>query len=340
MSSNIDVQFHEDGSCVTAYATNLLTGEQASGISCSGSNLAEKKANAARAAISKLPKPSVSTSSSYSNSSSQSTACSYEEDPDYIPVVTSNNFHFPKKIYTIGALGVMNLVEVDLNDGCPPFKLINAKYVSSKLNGFELNLSTLLNGSTFTEINFRGKLKNLANEKEVGDSNSTWNNKNYSILHRIEFLVNRLVDKMDVKPAPSKIPSVKSTTPAPDFSDWEYPEGGIKNVDVVPDFGAFVEDMMRRNSQPTPPQPQRKVIPNPVTPRRPTYQPQPTKQVPTKQVPAYENYAGVIKVVAFMLYGFGFVVSLASWSALLNFIFFGSIALGVALLIAESLPRE
>ena len=142
MSSNIDVQFHEDGSCITAYATNLLTGEQSSGISCSG-NPAQKRANAAKAAIDKLPKPSTSTSSSYSNNSSQSTTCSYEEDPDYIPVVTSNNFHFPKKIYTIGALGVMNLVETDINEW-PPYKLINAKYVSSKLNGYELSLTTQL----------------------------------------------------------------------------------------------------------------------------------------------------------------------------------------------------
>ena len=196
-----------------------------------------------------------------------------------------------------------------------------------------------INILTFTEINFRGKLKNLANEQEVGDSNSTWNNKNYSLPHRIEFLVNSLVDKMDVKPASSKSPYTKSTTPAPDLTQWEYPEGGVKGVDALPDFGTFMEDMMRSNSQPAP-QPQRRVIPNPVTPQLPAYQPQPTRQPATKKVSAYENYAGSIKVVSFMLYGFGFVVSLASWSALLNFIFFGSLALGVALLIAESLPRK
>ena len=105
------------------------------------------------------------------------------------------------------------------------------------------------------------------------------------------------------------------------------------------DFDSFVKDLLGHNSLSSP-QPQRRVIPNPVTPQRQTYQPQPIRTTPTKKVSVYQNYAGSIKVVAFMLYGCGFVVSLASWSALLNFIFFGSIALGVALLIAESLPRE
>lgn len=89
MSNNIDVQYHEDGGCVRAYVTDLTTGKQSNGLSCSG-NSGQKKANALKEALRGLPK--VSSSSSNKSQDTNRYSKPYTSDAAYPPANYTDGF--------------------------------------------------------------------------------------------------------------------------------------------------------------------------------------------------------------------------------------------------------
>ncbi len=303
MSNNIDVQYDVNDHCVTAYATNS-NGDQSRSTSwlfSNGGNVGICKANAAKNAIAGLPKTPTQTASTSQNH-----------------VVTNNTV--VNNNYTTS---VPSSEFKDSNYGhTKPYASSVSYAIANFTDGFPNEAFAAVNFSYFLTLNEKKEwIEWLARQ------NSEKQNELVHILHGMW-----VTDKANNQSEP------KPTTPAPDFTQWKYPEGGVKGVEAVPDFGTFMEDMMRRNSQSTPPQSQRKVIPNPVTPQRQTYQP--TRQPATKKVSAYENYAGIIKFGSLVVYGIGLFGSFGSWVALLNFAFFGTIGLVIALAVAECLPRE
>ena len=290
MSSNIDVQFHEDGSCVTAYATNLLTGEQASGISCSG-NPSQKRANAAKAAIDKLPKPSTSTSSSYSSNPSQSTTYSTEK---------------PRL-----------LREPEIITPSPMKEKVKKGFVD------------------FSKFNCAESL--LCSNYIIYANNGYQNNHQYSILYSIknEFKPYQAYFVLSLDKITGLVISVKLEVDFNNKSFSDYHRDTIKaniQTDLKPQEIVF--------------EVQQKLLDQALSQlninlkQKPKSNPKPTKQPATKKASAYENYAGIIKFGSLVVYGIGLFGSFGSWVALLNFGFFGTIALVIALAVSESLPRE